>query len=234
MALKVKVSPSIFLADMWELSRVVKQYEDAGADMIHFDVMDGIFVSNFTLGNEFLRQLKRHTRIPIDLHLMIVKPERHIRAFAEAGADLCTVHVETCVHLDRTLTLIRDCGMRVGVALNPATPLNVLEYVLDKIDLFLVMTVNPGFASQDFLPAMVSKVCRLRSMLNRYGLDPGISVDGHVSLQTVPLTAKAGANVFVLGTSSIYKQGTGIVSGIRAVRECAVASFNPHPDEREM
>ncbi len=229
--LQVKLSPSIFLADFWNLPKVIQEYEDAGVELIHFDVMDGTFVPNFALGHEFLRQLKRHTQIPIDAHLMVVNPERHIQAFADSGVDVCTVHVETCVHLDRTLTLIRDCGMRVGIALNPTTPLNGLEYVVDKIDLFLIMTVNPGFASQAFLPAMVPKVRRMRCMLNQQGLQADISVDGHVSLETIPLTAGAGANVFVLGTSSIYRPGVEKVSGIRAVRECAVASLNPCPGE---
>jgi ribulose-phosphate 3-epimerase len=230
--LKAKMALSIMLANYWNLKDDILAYEKAKGELIHFDVMDGSFVQNFALGHDLLRLLSKKTKIPIDAHLMVMEPERHVEAFAESGASMCTVHVEACKHLDRTLRTIRECGMKVGVALNPATSLCTLEYVLEELDMVLIMTVNPGFASQNFISSMVSKVRKLREMFNERNLETDIEIDGCVSLETVPLTAGVGANVFVLGTSSIYREGVELVSGIKTIRSCAEESLCKYFVER--
>ncbi|MCL5986012.1 MAG: ribulose-phosphate 3-epimerase [Actinobacteria bacterium] len=226
--LKTKMALSVMLADFWNLKDDILAYEKAKVELIHFDVMDGSFVQNFTLGHDILRSLSKNTKIPIDAHLMVMEPERHIEAFAESGASMCTVHVEVCKHLDRTLRMIRECGMKVGAALNPATSLCTLEYVLGELDMVLIMTVNPGFASQSFISSMVSKIKKLREMFNERNLETDIEVDGCVSLETIPITAGVGANVFVLGTSSIYREGIELVSGIQTIRSCAEESLRKY------
>ena len=226
--LEIKMAPSVMLADFWNLKDDILAYEKAKAEMIHFDIMDGSFVQNFTLGHDILKILSKKTKIPIDAHLMTIEPERHIEDFAKSGASMCTVHVETSKHLDRIIRIIKHCGMKVCIALNPATDLCTLNYVLEEVDMILIMTVNPGFASQDFVPSTVSKIRNLRKMLNERNLKTDIEVDGCVSLDTVPITAGEGANVFVLGTSSIYREGIEIVSGIKAIRNCANTSIKKY------
>lgn len=214
----VRIAPSILSADFSRLGEQVTEAERAGADIIHIDVMDGRFVPNITVGPLVVRALRPVTRLPLHVHLMIVEPERHIDAFARAGADLITVHVETCPHLDRTLAQIREAGSRPSVTLNPATPLVTLEEVLDRVDLVLLMTVNPGFGGQEMIPSSADRVRRLRRMLDERGLDAcSIEVDGGINEETIPEIVAAGADVLVMG-SAIFGAKDGVADAMRRVR----------------
>ncbi|HEY8418792.1 MAG TPA: ribulose-phosphate 3-epimerase [Limnochordales bacterium] len=194
------LAPSILSADFARLAEEIARVE-AAADWVHLDVMDGHFVPNITFGPELVRAVRRTTRLPLDVHLMIEQPERHLAAFAQAGADILTVHVETCPHLQRILQQIRDLGCRAGVALNPHTPLETIRYVLDDVDLVLLMTVNPGFGGQRFLPAVLPKVRRLAAWLRWTNRDVHIEVDGGINPDTAPLVVAAGADVLVAGSA---------------------------------
>ena len=195
----MKIAPSILSADFAALGEDIARVEAAGADFLHVDVMDGRFVPNLTIGPVVVAAIKKRTRLPLDVHLMIVEPERYLADFARAGADLLTVHAEACPHLDRTLTQIRELGARAGVALNPATPPEVLDYVLDDLDLILVMSVNPGFGGQKFIPEAYRKIRRLRAMLGTRAVE--VSVDGGVKLEHARPLAAEGASVLVAGSA---------------------------------
>ncbi len=215
---RVRIAPSILSADFSRLGEQVAEAERAGADIIHIDVMDGRFVPNITVGPLVVRALRPVTRLPLHVHLMIVEPERHIDAFARAGADLITVHVETSPHLDRTLAQIREAGARPAVTLNPATPLVMLEEVLDQVDLILLMTVNPGFGGQEMIPSSPDRVRRLRRMLDERGLEGcSIEVDGGINEATIPEIVSAGADVLVMG-SAIFGAEGGIAEAMRRAR----------------
>jgi len=204
----VRIAPSILSADFSRLGAQVAEAEQAGADMIHIDVMDGRFVPNITVGPLVVQALRPVTRLPLHVHLMIVEPERHIDAFARAGADLITVHVETCSHLNRTLAQIAETGARPSVTLNPATPLVSLEEVLDQVDLVLLMTVNPGFGGQEMIPSSPERVRRLRRMLDERGLEHcSIEVDGGINEQTIGEIVAAGADVLVMGSALFGAEG---------------------------
>ncbi len=207
MTTRVKVAPSILSADFGRLAEEVKAVEQAGADYIHVDVMDGRFVPNLTLGPVIVEAVRRATKLPLDVHLMIVEPERYVDAFVKAGADIVTVHVETSPHLDRTLQQIREAGATPSVVLNPATPLSSIEEVLDQVGQVLLMSVNPGFGGQRFLPGSVERVRRLRAMLDARGLGEqvDIEVDGGINAQTAAQVVAAGARVLVAG-SAVFNQ----------------------------
>jgi ribulose-phosphate 3-epimerase len=201
MRMPIRIAPSILSADFGRLAEEVRAAEAAGADWIHVDVMDGRFVPNITIGPLVVEAVRKVTRLPIDAHLMIVEPERYVEAFAKAGADLISVHAEVSPHLHRTIQAIRVAGARPSVALNPSTPLDCLEYVLGDVDMVLLMTVNPGFGGQSYVPAVTEKVRRLRRMADERGQELEIQVDGGVKPSTVGVVAQAGANVLVAGTA---------------------------------
>jgi len=195
-----KISVSILSSDFGRLAEQVKEAEQAGVDWIHVDVMDGHFVPNITIGPAVTQALRRATRLPLDVHLMISHPERYVEAFVEAGADWLGIHVEATVHLERLIQQIKEAGAKATVTLNPATPLNCLEYVLPEVDMVLLMTVNPGFSGQKFIPGVLPKIRRLRQMIDEQKLDVLIQVDGGVQVDTIGALAAAGADVFVSGS----------------------------------
>ena len=195
----MKIAPSILSADFAALGDDIARVESAGADLLHVDVMDGRFVPNITIGPVVVAAIRKRTRLPLDVHLMIVEPERYLADFARAGADSLTVHAEACPHLNRTLVQIRELGAQAGVALNPATPPDVLRYVLDDLDLVLVMSVNPGFGGQKFIPSAYAKIRELRAMLGARPVD--VSVDGGVKLEHAGPLAAEGASVLVAGSA---------------------------------
>ncbi|WNQ13675.1 ribulose-phosphate 3-epimerase [Paenibacillus aurantius] len=199
---KLLIAPSILSADFAKLGEEVREVQEGGADWIHVDVMDGHFVPNLTLGPVVVEAIRPHTTLPLDVHLMIEQADAYIPAFAKAGADSLTVHAEASPHLHRTLHLIKEHGVKAGVVLNPATPLTSLEYVLDEVDLILLMTVNPGFGGQSFIPGVLPKIRELRRTLNEKGLSHvRIEVDGGINGETAPLVAEAGADVLVAGSA---------------------------------
>lgn len=222
----VLIAPSILSADFANLERDLHRAEQGSADWIHVDVMDGHFVPNLTIGAPVVKSIRKVTKLPLDVHLMITDPDRYLEDFAKAGANFATVHAEACVHLQRTLSHIRSLGMKAGVALNPATPPEVLSYVLQDIDLVLVMSVNPGFGGQKFIQAVIPKVRQVRKMLDEAGRQEAhVSVDGGINPETAKTMTDAGADVLVAGASvygsddipkAIASLRPGSTSGIRS------------------
>lgn len=211
------ISSSILSADFTRLGEEIAACESAGADWIHVDVMDGHFVPNITMGPFIVKTCRRITKLPLDVHLMIEKPERHLEAFAQAGASGLTVHVETCPRLDQTLEAIKSLGCRAGVVLNPPTPVEAIEPVLHLADLVLVMSVHPGFSGQEFMPESIAKVADIRRKLDELGSSAWLEVDGGIDTKTLPRMKEAGATAFV-AASAIFKHPQGIRAGIQALR----------------
>jgi ribulose-phosphate 3-epimerase len=216
--MSITISPSILSANFAQLENDLLACEKGGADQIHIDVMDGRFVPNITYGPLIVETCRKVTHLPLDVHLMIVEPERHLEAFAKAGADSITVHVETCPNLHRTLQSLREMDLKVGVSINPATPVESLREVTSMLDMVLVMTVNPGFGGQAFIPESLDKVRRMRRMLDELASAAEIQVDGGINEMTIKDLYQAGARNFVAG-SSVFHHERGIIPGIHALRQ---------------
>ena len=217
MSRRILIAPSILSADFGRLAEEVRAVEQAGADYVHVDVMDGRFVPNLTLGPVVVEAVHKATRLPLDVHLMIIEPERYIEAFAEAGASLISVHVEACPHLHRTLQQIRHTGAKPSAVLNPSTPLVMIEDVLGDLEMVLLMSVNPGFGGQSFIPHTLDKVRRLRRMLDSAGLKVDIEVDGGVNADNAHSLIEAGADVLVAGTAIFHaKDYRAAIAALRA------------------
>lgn len=212
------LAPSILSADFARLGEEIRACEAAGADWIHVDVMDGHFVPNITMGPFIVETCKRITALPLDVHLMIEQPERHLEAFARAGASILTVHVETCPHLHRTLQQIKSLGCKAGVVLNPGTPVGALEAVLEEADLVLVMSVNPGFSGQAFIPQSVARVAEIRRRLDAIGSSAWLEVDGGVTAENAGKLREAGATAFVAATA-VFKHPQGTSAGVKALKD---------------
>lgn len=196
-----KIAPSILSADFAHLADEIAKVTEAGADMIHVDVMDGHFVPNFTIGPPIVKAIRKVTRLPLDVHLMMTNPEDFISDFIKAGSNYITVHVETCPHLHRTIQSIKEEGVKAGVTLNPATPLSSLEEILGEVDLLLIMSVNPGFGGQSFIPSVLEKLRRARKMIDERGANVELEIDGGVKVENIAAMAQAGADIFVSGSA---------------------------------
>ena len=218
MAQNIKISPSILSADFSILSDEIKSLEKAGADLIHIDVMDGHFVPNITMGPPIIKMIRKCTKLPFDVHLMISPVEKYIKAFADAGSDIITIHPEATDNLKRAVGTIKSLGKKAGVSLNPKTPISALIDVINDIDLILVMSVNPGFAGQSFMSEVLPKVTELRKMINDKKLKIDIEIDGGINFETAPLAVKAGANILVSGTT-IFSGS--LKDNIQKLRNCA-------------
>jgi ribulose-phosphate 3-epimerase len=209
-----KLAPSILSADFGNLAAQVGELEATGSvDRIHIDVMDGVFVPNLTIGPLVVEAVKRSTSLPLDVHLMIMEPHRLVDSFVEAGADYLTVHVEACPHVHRDIELIKRKGVKAGVSLNPGTPVAMLEEVVGMVDLVLLMTVDPGFGGQSFIPATLAKIAKLRALLTESGSSAELVVDGGINASTAPAVAQAGADVLVAG-SAVFGHSQGIAKAI--------------------
>ncbi|MBI5945664.1 MAG: ribulose-phosphate 3-epimerase [Chloroflexi bacterium] len=213
------IAPSIIAADFTRLADEIAAVQSAGADWLHMDIMDGHFVPTITIGPLFVEACKRASKLPLDVHLMISNPNQYLEDFAKAGADNITVHVETCLDLPQTIQKIKSLGCTAGVTLNPATPVSALDAVLPLVDLVLVMSVQPGFSGQSFMPEMIGKVEEVRNKLNALRSTAHLEVDGGISSETLPLMLNAGANVFVAG-NAVFKHPQGAGEGIRVLRQC--------------
>jgi ribulose-phosphate 3-epimerase len=215
-----KISPSLMCADFFNLGREISELERLGIEYLHIDIMDGVFVPNYTLGTDFIKNLHRATRIPLDIHLMIDRPDAKLDRFEFKPGDYVSIHYESTPHVQRSLAAIRAAGARPMIAINPATPIGVLEDILQDIDAVLIMTVNPGYAGQKLIPQTIEKIARLRRMLDE-SARPEIEIecDGNVSFENAAKMSRAGANIFVAGTSSLYMPGNPLDINVKRLRE---------------
>ena len=216
----LKIAPSILSADFSRLGEQVKEATEGGADYIHVDIMDGQFVPNLTIGPEVVRAIRPWTAIPLDIHMMVAEPERFVTQFADAGADIITVHAEACRHLHRTVHQIADSGAKPGVAINPGTPISAIEEVLADVDQVLVMSVNPGFGGQSFIKGSVDKIARMQALIDSVGSKAEIEVDGGISPETAHRVAAAGARILVAG-SAVFNKKTTVADAIARIRASA-------------
>jgi ribulose-phosphate 3-epimerase len=212
----IRIAPSLLAADFGHIAEAARSLEQSGAERIHVDVMDGVFVPNFTFGTDTVRVLRRETSLPLELHLMIVEPDRHLSTFASAGADAITVHYESCQQLHRTLAAIRALDCRAGAAINPSTPALMLDEVLESCDLALVMTIDPGFGGQRLIPRMLHKVAQVRAAIESQGLETEVEVDGGVDASNARACVDAGADVLVAGTA-VFGHAGGPQAGVAAL-----------------
>ena len=215
---KVKLAPSILSADFARLGEQVAEVTAAGADYIHVDVMDGHFVPNITIGAPVVAAIRPHTNLPLDVHLMIEAPQQYIKQFAEAGADIITVHIEACPHIHRVIQAIKELGVKAGVSINPGTPIDTLDDILPSLDLVLVMTVNPGFGGQTFIESTLDKIARLRTELDKKELTAELEVDGGINIETAPRVVKAGARVLVAG-AAVFGSGKTVKQAVQRIRK---------------
>lgn len=218
---QIKLAPSILSADFARLGEQIAEATKAGADYIHIDVMDGHFVPNITIGTPVVASLRSWTHLPLDVHLMIEQPERYISRFADSGADIITVHVEACPHLHRTIQVIKELGVKAGVALNPASPLSMVDEIMPQVDLILIMSVDPGFGGQAFIPETLEKISRLRRMLDSRKVDAELEVDGGITINNASSIVKAGGRVLVVGTSVFNAKG-GVSQALQRLREIKI------------
>jgi ribulose-phosphate 3-epimerase len=214
----INICPSLMCADFTKLAVEISELESAGADIFHIDVMDGNFVPNFAMGFEDIKAISKLASIPFDLHLMVSEPEKYIERFSATGAKIIYVHWEACVHIHRTIMKIKQAGKLAGVALNPGTPINVLDEIIADLDYILIMTVNPGFAGQSFIESSVDKVKRLKSMIDKLGLDIKIKVDGSMSKERINQLHDVGAEYFVVGTAGLFKDDFDYVKNIEILK----------------
>ncbi len=239
----IKIAPSILSADFSAMGQAVELMQASGADYIHCDVMDGVFVPNITFGPPMIKSIKKHADIPLDVHLMIDRPERYIDAFADAGADIITIHAEATLHAERTLAYIKTKGIKAGIVLNPATPENAAEYVMHLADMILLMSVNPGFGGQKFIPAVLPKVERVRNMIEKSGRDIELEIDGGVNFDNIGEIINAGANVIVAGNTVFSApdpaeaisrlENRQVTAFIFPAYYISVGAFTPHAIERQ-
>lgn len=218
---QIKLAPSILSADFARLGEQIAEATKAGADYIHIDVMDGHFVPNITIGAPVVASLRSWTHLPLDVHLMIEQPERYISRFADSGADIITVHVEACPHLHRTIQVIKGLGIKAGVALNPASPLSMVDEIMPQVDLILIMSVDPGFGGQAFIPETLEKISRLRRILDSRKVDAELEVDGGITINNASSIVKAGGRVLVVGTSVFNAKG-GVSQSLQKLREIKI------------
>jgi ribulose-phosphate 3-epimerase len=216
--MKTIISPSILSADLTKLGEELRAVQAAGADEIHVDVMDGSFVPNISFGPDIVKAVKASTSLPIDVHLMIVEPEKHLKSFADAGADTITIHYETCPHIHRSLQSIRELGVKAGLTFNPGTPVEPLHLLTDLVDQVLIMSVNPGFGGQKFIPMALDKIRRTAEILRENGSEAIIQVDGGIAADTIRSAYLAGARNFVAGTA-IFRHPDGIAAGVEVLKK---------------
>jgi ribulose-phosphate 3-epimerase len=215
----IKIAPSILSADFNKLGAEVVSVEEAGGDLVHIDIMDGHFVPNLTIGPMLVKAIRKQSQLPFDVHLMISRPDEYLDKFINAGSDILSVHPETCTHLHRTITYIKEKNVKAGVALNPSTPISDIEPILEDLDMIVIMTVNPGFPAQKFIKSMLPKIQQTRKLVDEGGYKIEIEVDGGINIDTVALVADAGADILVAGNAAFHGPGGNLTENIKLLKD---------------